>query len=954
MNRRRYNPRFLLAGILLSVLIFIASLALFPSWGSGISTLVALLALAVTAGFGLLANFRQAVEEPPSAAIATGGGDHVEGDQTNVNMGHVIGSTVVVGTVEKQEIHQQVNTPELMKMNAETGKQNYLTAIMQFCQALNIAPLGKEVNDITLDHIYIDLDTTAFLEDEHKVVPEFSGEKQDKEPLSALAAIERSRLVVLLGAPGAGKSTFAKKICGWLARAHQEGIAPPPGVSRELIPVYLVLRDFGHALRIHDFEKMSPDQQRVVMLQAFKEQLKQELSRLDAVEYLDYLLQVLRKGNCLLVLDGLDEVPYDLRARVRQLVGAIIEAYSPQRMIITCRVRSYSGSVEIPGFVPYTLSPFDEEKITRFAQAWYQAFKQHYSEAQLQERQDDLSRAALSPLLQDLSSNPMLLTVMAIIHQEDVHLPPERVKLYQRAVELLLRRWQKHKTGELAPSDRLEAFLNDSQRIYPAIERLAFEAHRAPRKDQLDAPELLRKDALDLLERNECKCEDQYPLAHEFLDYIDQRSGLLAGKGEAPGVPASYSFPHRTFQEYLAGCYLASQRYLFRALRPLAGEGDTWDLVTKMAFEELFHNRRGVYTLLETSYDLCHDCSEANEADQRLVFWAGQIAELIGKKVYEEDTDKPEQSRHFLDTIGPSLVQVLQGKLLRAERVEVGNILARLGDPRFRPDAWFLPDEPLLGFVEIPAGSFLMGSDPQKDGQAFGDEQPQHTVELPQYWIARYPVTVAQFRAFCEDSGYQKHNQRALGGVDNHPVVWVYFHDALAYCNWLTVKLSEWDGTPAELKQILASGGCVTLPSEAEWEKAARGEDGLIYPWGDVFDSEKANTGEGGVGTTSAVGCFPSGASPYVLQEMSGNVWEWTRSLWVEDYPYDPKDENREDLQAGDKKHRVLRGGSWGSYGRGARCACRFRNFPDLFGYYVGFRVMVRPSSTLNAGTLNL
>jgi formylglycine-generating enzyme required for sulfatase activity len=195
--------------------------------------------------------------------------------------------------------------------------------------------------------------------------------------------------------------------------------------------------------------------------------------------------------------------------------------------------------------------------------------------------------------------------------------------------------------------------------------------------------------------------------------------------------------------------------------------------------------------------------------------------------------------------------------------------------------------------------------------------------------------------------------------VDNHPVVRVTFHDALAYCSWLTGKLCEWAGTPPALKEMLASGGCVTLPSEAEWEKAARGADGRIYPWGAVFDTEKANTSEGGVGTTSAVGCYPEGASPYSVQDMSGNVWEWTRSLWGKDwskpewgYPYLTLDSRREDLKAGDDILRVLRGG--GIDERYARCAYRDWNYPFYFRSHLGFRVVLRPSSTLNAGTLNL
>jgi formylglycine-generating enzyme required for sulfatase activity len=210
-------------------------------------------------------------------------------------------------------------------------------------------------------------------------------------------------------------------------------------------------------------------------------------------------------------------------------------------------------------------------------------------------------------------------------------------------------------------------------------------------------------------------------------------------------------------------------------------------------------------------------------------------------------------------------------------------------------------------------------------------------------------VTVGQFRAFVEASAYQPGDPDSLRGVDNHPVVGVTWHDGIAYCEWLTAQLLGDSRTPPELRELLQSGGRVALPSEAEWEKAARGTHGRIYPWGNAFDPNLANTDEGGIGATSAVGCFPGGASPYGMLDMSGNVWEWTRSQYKE-YPYQPLD-GREDLQGGDRIDRVLRGGSWGGNVRGARCAVRLRLSPNFGFYGIGFRVGVLPSSTLNSGS---
>jgi formylglycine-generating enzyme required for sulfatase activity len=277
------------------------------------------------------------------------------------------------------------------------------------------------------------------------------------------------------------------------------------------------------------------------------------------------------------------------------------------------------------------------------------------------------------------------------------------------------------------------------------------------------------------------------------------------------------------------------------------------------------------------------------------------------------------------------------------------------GDPRFRADAWYLPAEPLLGFVEIPAGPFTMGSDRKKDPRADAAEQPAHELTVPGFYMARFPVTVAQFKAYVDESGTKPEASDWARGKANHPVVSVLWHEALAYCAWLTKRLQEWPGTPRALARVLDPKGKgvrpwqVTLPTEAEWEKAARGTDGRIYPWGAEADANKANYGETGIGETNAVGCFPGGASPFGVEDLSGNVWEWTRSLWGKDpekpafaYPYDPGD-GREDVGAREEVLRVVRGGSFLSTDGYVRAAFRSWFRPRFRDWFIGFRVVVSP-----------
>jgi len=306
------------------------------------------------------------------------------------------------------------------------------------------------------------------------------------------------------------------------------------------------------------------------------------------------------------------------------------------------------------------------------------------------------------------------------------------------------------------------------------------------------------------------------------------------------------------------------------------------------------------------------------------------------------------QHRPKVERIRQWLTCTLQrGALPPTDRAQAGEALALIGDPRFRTDAWYLPAEPLLGFVEIPAGPFLMGSDQAYDPDASSDERPQHEVDLPAYLNGRYPVTVAQFRAFVDNSGHQRGDEASLRGFSNHPVVYVSWHRARQYCEWLTEKLQTWEGLPASLAMRLQQDRWgVTLPSEAEWEKAARGSDGWSYPWGNEPNPNWANDANTGINTTSAVGCFPRGASPHTIEDMSGNVLEWTRSLWGE-YPY-PLDQEgqsqRENLEAGSGVARVLRGGAFSDHHRLVRCAYRCRNYPNLRDDVIGFRVVVRPA----------
>jgi formylglycine-generating enzyme required for sulfatase activity len=238
--------------------------------------------------------------------------------------------------------------------------------------------------------------------------------------------------------------------------------------------------------------------------------------------------------------------------------------------------------------------------------------------------------------------------------------------------------------------------------------------------------------------------------------------------------------------------------------------------------------------------------------------------------------------------------------------------------------------------VTIPAGPFLMGEERDSDAS------PQHELTLPTFKIAKYPMTNAQYARFAEATGREwlwdteRHPEKV-----NCPATAISWHDAWAYCAWLT---EVW-----RAEGVIAPGDIVRLPTEAEWEKAARGEKGQIYPWGDEWDETCCNSEELGLNDTCTVGMFVANTSPYGCRDMAGQVWEWTASLWGKNfwtpefkYPYDPTD-GRENLEAGDDVFRVSRGGSFSNSWTLARCALRNRELPDVRNLSFGFRVVVSP-----------
>ncbi len=837
---------------------------------------------------------------------------------------------------------------------------------------------------IGLANVYVDLDTTAQIQKKDEAgkkkqkkkdedaLPDLllRGEKE-AHALPVLDAVIQNHALVLQGDPGGGKSTFVNFLAhclaahalqseaGWLEHLHGW-----PQADSDLLPIPIVLRDFAH----HFAENLPARAEPCHIWDFVVARLKaQNLSFADSP-----LCTALEDGRAIVLFDGLDEVPTQAqRIFVRDAVRAFVGRYPQNRFLITCRVLSYQPpeagkpDLRLSELPEFTIAPFDEEKIERFVVAWYAELARLGTvlSTDVDAHTARLREAVRRPDLRRLAHNPLLLTVMALVHTHKGRLPDARALLYEETVDILLSRWEQMKLGGQEDAPRLRQHLLEANRTDVDLKRvlweLAFQAHEAARPgdngdDLADIPEHRLLNALAALKCDESCPDGDLNWARRVADLMKIRSGLLLER-----QPGSFTFPHRTFQEYMAGAHLAAQiDFAVQAQHLSDANSALWREAILYAAGKLVYVNGDVAKALTLAAELCPETGDDSDAGWKQAWLAGDALLEIGLQRVRDNAlgrDLHKRVQHRLRDLLES------GKLAPLERARAGDTLAKLGDPRLE-----VTTIEGMQFCLVPPGPFVMG------GNEYDYEKPQHPNDCLRdpYWIARYPVTVAKWRAFVEATQFRPGDTNSLRDPDNRPVRRVSWYEALEFCKWLNSQYAT----------RLPEGYAFGLPSEAEWEKAARGglqvvrqpivrglSEGISqpgaaemienpfpkreYPWQGAFDPNQANTSETGIGTTSAVGCFAGGVSPYGILDASGNVWEWTRSLWGKDwqkpdykYPYDPID-GREKLDTDRETSRVLRGGSFDYDARLARCAFRLRYLPDHGDGLIGFRLVVSRTS---------
>lgn len=782
---------------------------------------------------------------------------------------------------------------------------HYLRCLMADCQRLKLDVIDEKSTvqgdaSLRLSAVYTNLLVTAT---EQEVPMDGNMHWEKKEQLSASAFASRHPLCVILGNPGAGKSTFTDFLC--LCLAGQISGHPEVNLSlldydwrnHILLPLRIVLREYaalslpqGHSLWQH-------------LGRGWK----------DALEgFGDPLRRHLIEQGGLLVLDGLDEVPEasGCRDKVKAAILAFRADFPNVRILVTSRTYAYLHQQwRLPDFVSTELAPFEEEQWNAFIEKWYAelaTIRRQIPMETARVKTTELQQSiADRPHLKELASNPLLLTLMASLHSlRGGTLPRERERLYDESVSLLMDAWERPKTvyqdgKPLVISASAQEFLKLTARadIEKAIAKLAYQVH-ASQGHQAGVADISEGNLLAALN---AISKDTNPAL--LAEYVRDRAGLLTHHGE--GV---YRFPHRTFQEYLAARDLADmgpdeiarhvredpgrwrEAYLLAGAKVARGaQWAAWDIVRKT-------------------------CPKVPHKNAKDIDWlcASLAAQLL---VETELATASDDAIKIRKTIVDALVKlVTSGKLDPVERARAGAALGNLGDPR--PGVGLKNGLPDFDWVGIPVGEFL-----------YGNVKETRTIQ-PAYHISRYPVTVGQYRAFFEAGGYSEDRWWDADGIQwrkaenitgpetyreifqtpNHPQVGLSFHEAAAFCRWASAQ----------------GIGSIRLASEEEWERAARGTDGREYPWGGADKVENhANIDGTDIGYSSAAGIFPNGASPDNCLDMVGNVWEWTTGKM--------------------DRYSVVRGSSFGHPSRFARCAYRNKVHPVSRYDRIGFRV-VAPS----------
>ncbi|MCX5645979.1 MAG: SUMF1/EgtB/PvdO family nonheme iron enzyme [Phycisphaerae bacterium] len=801
----------------------------------------------------------------------------------------------------------------------------YLRTLREETSHIDIRGLEVEsgrAQRFPIDDLYIPLKT--ILADEspesrqrRKDSKEVQSHIEEHRPMDLHAALKHRKLVIL-GDPGAGKTTFLRRIAYGLCNSRLglggKTTAETLGLEDRAFPALIRLSELAeHVEGCCGREPGAPHVKNAPawlahFMAAANADEKAGLDR----EFFD---QTIAQGPAVVLLDGLDETATrQQREWIVDLVTKAARHFENCRFVVTSRPPAFEGRAVLPDFTQVRIEPLEDDAIETFLTRWCARLFDN-SEKQARQHGDELLKAVRSRIeIRRMARNPVMLTALAVVHWHEKRLPEQRADLYESIITWLSRS-REGRPGRLpAP-----ACINRLQEL-----ALAMQNHPEGRQVQVPRRWAAEQIVGEWAQGSE---RDRIETAERFLAEEEVDSGIVIRRGD------DIRFWHLTFQEFLAARAIAArpeQEAKTILLTPPDGPKlylPSWREVV-LLLAGVLHKQGHRKVDAFVSAVLEGACDSGTLAGQ------ARCAGLLGAAVRDLTAVgyRPADPRYqqLLDKV-MAIFDAQKAKGIDIKVIiQAAEALGQAGDPRFtdaaRADNW----------VTIPAGEFLMGaqksdrSQPNYDPEADADESPVHPVTLEAYRMGRYPVTVAEFLRFIEAGGYEEERLWDTEGFGKwpapdgweeqlehptRPVVGVSWYEAAAYAAW---------------------SGC-RLPTEAQWERAARRPRGRRYPWGDEKpDPSRMNYGESEIRCPTPVGIYPRGATPKGVLDMAGNVLEWCSERYGEYPKAGIKDPKGPPSGSG----RVLRGGCWFHYPWFCRCSCRHFYDPDERLDLLGFRVV--------------
>ena len=746
---------------------------------------------------------------------------------------------------------------------------------------------------------------------------------------------------VLLGEPGSGKSSFLRHLTLCLAgelRRRSGDAATPANASLAALrdwlldayaPVYIEMRELVASV----FPPLPEDDDAPVSLPD-ADHFWRYLTTLFGAALTDpggELRGWFDRGEAIVLFDGLDEVPQadrtGRRKQIKALIAALLRRYPALRIIVAGRPHAYrAGEWTLDGFGLAELRSLDMGRLHELASALFPAA--------LGDAGKDQADAFIAAIREQLKTrrieesfyaNPLFFTLLAGLWLDPAaraQLPTTRAELYRRSVDLLLTRWTRRRLPDQSVAENLGL---DADGLRSVLETLACTVHEQSAPGQ-DTTRFGVGELLTILYRARCRVQ-----VNDVPDYLARHVGLLT----SPATEEFY-FTHRSFQEHLAACELIcaapdahrppvapDRRFPHGLVRRTTEKPALWGNVARLAADELLAHARA-REAGRTLAELCRPYLDAHSAPEA-AYVALEIA--AEHKLFARDTDELDLRHKDFAALHQAALAALvdHTHFTPQQRLQAGDLLAARPGLDIRPGVGVKHGLPDIAWCEIPE----FGPDGQRHFLYHdGTRNTQHD-GLPTFWMAKYPITYAQFQAFVDaPDGYHNPEWRKnpdiadYFGKDgtrwdqrwplaNRPREMVTWSEAVAFCRWLTAQART---HPALLpddaaRAVLAAGGSIRLPTEQEWVKAARGFDDRMHPWGGQeykigyanVDETEDKTGPHNLKETSPVGMYPHAASPFGVEEMSGTVWEYCLNKYN-----DPDDLN---LEGGDL--RAVRGGSW-------------------------------------------